>query len=120
MLSLTERQKKLWNFIHQHRDQHGSTPRLTDMVRYLQTSNRAALDILRGLEKKGYIVMPQGTHSIKLLRTKNVDFTPLSELILNPTNKRPIFASTSNLNSTDFYKGEVNLIILTGMEANRT
>lgn len=116
MLLLTKRQKELWNFIHEHYEQRGRIPRLTDMSNHLKTSNRAILDILRGLEKKEYIEMPEGTYSIKLLKMGRRDFTPFLGMTLSSTGEKPLFVSTSNLNSTNFTEGEVILCSIKGWE----
>ena len=55
MRGLTERQKKVLNFIEEYMDKHGYSPSIRDIARRFRITPRGAQLHLIALEKKGYI-----------------------------------------------------------------
>ncbi len=67
MKGLTERQKKVLEFIERYIDEHGYPPSIREIARHFKVTPRGAQIHLLALEKKGYIVRVDGrARAIKL------------------------------------------------------
>jgi len=64
---LTERQKKVLEFIISYMESHGYSPSIRDIARAFRITPRGAMMHLVALEKKGYISRSKKARSIKLL-----------------------------------------------------
>lgn len=67
MRRLTDRQKKVLDFIVSYIEKHGYSPSIRDIARAFHITPRGAMMHLIALEKKGYISRSRKARSIKLL-----------------------------------------------------
>lgn len=67
MRQLTDRQKKVLDFIVSYVERHGYSPSIRDIARAFHITPRGAMMHLLALEKKGYISRSRKARSIKLL-----------------------------------------------------
>ncbi|MEN3008289.1 transcriptional repressor LexA [Pseudothermotoga sp.] len=67
MRQLTERQKKVLDFIISYVESHGYSPSIRDVAKAFRITPRGAMMHLVALEKKGYISRSKKARSIKLL-----------------------------------------------------
>lgn len=67
MKELTERQKKVLDFVLSYVDKHGYPPSVRDVARAFRITPRGAMIHLDALEKKGYITRGRKARSIKIL-----------------------------------------------------
>lgn len=100
MRSLSSRQIQLHRFIVDYFQFHHQSPRLVDMARSLGTSTRAALDILRALERKGFIMTENGTRVVQYVLI-NKQYSPVASVPLDETlnkTQSAYFIDTGNTN----------------------
>lgn len=67
MKELTERQKRVLDFVLSYVDKHGYPPSVRDVARAFRITPRGAMIHLDALEKKGYITRGRKARSIKIL-----------------------------------------------------
>ncbi len=94
MKELTERQKKVYDFVVSYVDKHGYPPSVRDVARAFRITPRGAMIHLDALEKKGYITRGRRARSIRILsRSESVRLPVIGtiaagtaiEAIENPT-----------------------------------
>ncbi|MCX6734312.1 MAG: TIR domain-containing protein [Candidatus Peregrinibacteria bacterium] len=70
---LTERQQEIFNHIKKAFDEKGRPPRLMELTEKFQITNKAILDHLDAIEKEGFISMPEGVLSLKIVKRHEND-----------------------------------------------
>lgn len=94
MKELTERQKRVLDFVLSYLDKHGYPPSVRDVARAFRITPRGAMIHLDALEKKGYITRGRKARSIRILnRSESVRLPVIGtiaagtaiEAIENPT-----------------------------------
>lgn len=69
---LPEKQLQLLQFLREYYQKNGAMPRLNVITEKLGVTNKAALDLIDALEKKGRLVRDGDVQSIRLLPTKDI------------------------------------------------
>lgn len=69
---LPEKQLQLLKFLREYYQKNGSMPRLNAITEELGVTNKAALDLIDALDKKGRLVREGDVQSIRLLPTKDI------------------------------------------------
>ncbi|ABV32913.1 MULTISPECIES: transcriptional repressor LexA [Pseudothermotoga] len=91
---LTDRQKKILDFVLSYIDSHGYPPSIRDIARAFRITPRGAIVHLNALEKKGYLTRGKRARSIKVLNRSEAIRLPVVgtiaagnaiEAIENPT-----------------------------------
>lgn len=81
MRQLTDRQKKVLDFIVSYVEKHGYSPSIRDIARAFHITPRGAMMHLIALEKKGYISRSRKARSIKLLNMGEAVRLPIVGII---------------------------------------
>ncbi|MGB9790847.1 transcriptional repressor LexA [Thermotoga caldifontis] len=81
MRQLTERQKKVLEFITSYFEKHGYSPSIRDIAKAFRITPRGAMMHLVALEKKGYISRSKKARSIKLLNVGEAVRLPVVGMI---------------------------------------
>lgn len=81
MRQLTERQKKVLEFITSYFEKHGYSPSIRDIAKAFRITPRGAMMHLVALEKKGYISRSKKARSIKLLNVGEAVRLPVIGMI---------------------------------------
>jgi len=65
---MTKKQEKILNYLRITQENKGRPPRLKELSAEFEMSNKTILDQISALEKEGFISMPEGVLSIKILK----------------------------------------------------
>lgn len=70
---MTEKQKAIFQFLQDFIEKNGRPPRLKEISQKFSITNKAILDHLKGIEKAGFIAMPEGVLSLKVIKKAKND-----------------------------------------------